>query len=426
MSRGSGCEGTSTTTIKPGRLDHVRSADRVISNWSSIAGTSRFATASFQRRDAASPEFYFPLRQMRCPHCTNNQLDYVVDGSTVYHPDYPYRTGVTKELSEYQIATADELIARYGLAGRSLVVDIGSNDGTLLKGFQRKSVKVLGVEPTDIALIARKDGIETVQAFFDEEVARQIISGYGHASLITASNVFAHMATLGDVVRGIQLLLAEDGVFVLENHYLVDVLLKAQYDTIYHEHIRTYTLTALVTLFELYGMTVFYAERVSRYGGNIRVHVSKDRRPVAASVGEIRKIEADLGLDKDGIYKEFRHKAFEFALEASRLRGRLQASRCQLRRQLVPRAREYALAFLDLGVDLIHYIAEQPHSLKLGLFSPGKHIPIVNNQRLIDEQPEFVVLLAWHYAQPIAEQLRARGLKSKFIQPLPECRVLDI
>jgi len=412
--------------VKPGRLDHCQICGSGNLELVLDCGHQPLCDSLIPQSRLCEPELYFPLRQMRCPNCTNNQLDYVVDGSTVYHPDYPYRTGVTMELSEYQFATAAELVARYDLAGRSFVVDIGSNDGTLLKGFRSKGVKVLGVEPTDIALIARKDAIETVQAFFDEEVARQIISNYGHASLITASNVFAHMATLGDVVRGIRLLLADNGVFVLENHYLVDVLLKAQYDTIYHEHIRTYTLTALVTLFELHGMTVFHAERVSRYGGNIRVHVSKDRRPVASSVGEIRKIEADLGLEKDDIYAEFRRRVFD-----SRLKLQGFAFDCKRRGtrfvgNSFPGRANTLLHFCNLGVDLVPYIAEQAHSLKLGLFSPGKHIPIVNNQRLIEEQPEFVVLLAWHYAQPIAEQLRARGLKSKFIQPLPECRVLDI
>lgn len=412
--------------VKPGRLDHCqvcgsRNLELVLD-----CGHQPLCDSLIPPVRLGEPELYFPLRQMRCPKCTNNQLDYIVDGTTVYHPDYPYRTGVTKELSAYQFATAEELIGRYGLTNRSLVVDIGSNDGTLLKGFQRKGVAVLGVEPTDIALIARKDGVDTIQAFFDEEIARQAISSYGHASLITASNVFAHMATLGDVVRGIQLLLADDGVFVLENHYLVDVLLKAQYDTIYHEHIRTYSVGALVKLFELHGMTVFHAERVSRYGGNIRVHVSKDRRSVASSVGELLKMEADLGLDKEGIYTEFRRKVFEsrlklqgFAVDANRRNASFVGNS-------FPGRANTLLHFCNLGIDLVPYIAEQPQSLKLGLYSPGKHIPIVNNQRLIDEQPEFVVLLAWHYAQPIAEQLRARGLKSKFIQPLPECRVLDI
>jgi SAM-dependent methyltransferase len=412
--------------VKTGRLDHCqicgsRNLELVID-----CGHQPLCDSLVPQSRLSEPETYFPLRQFRCPDCTNNQLDYIVDGSTVYHPEYPYRTGVTKELSSYQFAIADELTARYGLGSKSLVVDIGSNDGTLLKGFQKNGVAVVGVEPTDIALIARKDGVETVQAFFDENTAKQISSGHGRAAVITASNVFAHMAPLGDVVRGIRDLLADDGVFVLENHYLVDVLLKAQYDTIYHEHIRTYSLKSLVTLFGFYGMTIFHAERVSRYGGNIRAHVCKDGRPASASVGEILKMEAELGLGDDKIYAEFRRKSFESRMALQTLAVNAAREGKSFVGNSFPGRANTLLHFCGIGIDLMPYIAEQAHSLKLGLYAPGKHIPIVNNQRLIDEQPDYVVLLAWHYAQPIAEQLRARGLKSKLIQPLPECRVLDI
>ncbi len=372
------------------------------------------------------PEQYFPLRQYRCVHCTNNQLDYVVEGSTVYHPSYPYRTGVTRELSAYQAVFAKDVVDAYGLDGKSLVVDIGSNDGTLLKAFQQNGVAVQGVEPTNIALLAREDGVETLQGFFDENTARQIISARGHASVITASNVFAHMAPLGDVVRGIRTLLAEHGVFVLENHYLADVLTKAQYDTIYHEHIRTYSLKALVTLFELNGMKVFRAERVSRYGGNIRVHVAKDDRAVTPSVGEVLKFEDELGLGREAIYADFRRKAFESRLALQDLAVAAARKGASFVGNSFPGRANTLLHFCGIGRDLIPWIGEQATSLKLGLYTPGNHIPIVNNQRLIDEQPDFVVLLAWHYAEPIIEHMRGRGLKSKFIQPLPVCKVLDI
>lgn len=374
----------------------------------------------------AEPETYFPLRQFRCGLCTNNQLDYVVAGSVVYHPSYPYRTGVTRELASYQTTAATALKERYALGSRSLVVDIGSNDGTLLKGFQAHGIRVVGVEPTDIAKIAREDGVETIQEFFNEATARTIVSSQGHASVITASNVFAHMATLGDVVRGIRALLSDDGVFVLENHYLVDVLLKAQYDTIYHEHIRTYSLRALVTLFKQYQMTVFHAERVSRYGGNIRAHVCKDSRKVESSVADILNVESAMGLDSERPYQEFRDRVSahrvalqQFAFDAKR-EGRTFVGNS------FPGRANTLLHYCGIGRDLMPYVAEQPHSLKLGLFTPGNHIPVVNNQRLIDEQPDTVVLLAWHYAEPIAQQLRARGLRSKLITPLPECRELQV
>ena len=373
------------------------------------------------------PETYYPLRQLRCTKCTLNQLDYVVDGSTVYHQSYPYRTGVTRELAAYQELMAADLFARYRLSEASLVCDIGSNDGTLLKGFKQLGARVMGIEPTQIAELAIADGIDTIHSFFDEAVAREIVKEHGNAALVTASNVFAHMAPLGDVVRGIQALIGKDGVFVLENHYLVDVLNKAQYDTIYHEHIRTYSLKSLVTLFGFYGMDVFHAERVSRYGGNIRAHVCvRGSRPVEASVGEILGMESDLGLDKPQVYETFRNNVeatrdtlLEFAVTAKNKRQRFVGNSC-------PGRANTLLHYCGIGINLMPYLAEQPASLKKGLFSPGKHIPIVDNSILFEEQPDFVVLLAWHYADPIAADLRRRGLKSKLIVPLPECKILNV
>lgn len=372
------------------------------------------------------PEAYYPLRLFRCPSCTLTQLDYVVEGSTVYHRNYPYRTGITRELAEYQQTMANDLFRTYGLGPKSLVVDVGSNDGTLLGGFQRLGARVLGVEPTDIAKIAQAAGVETVQSFFNEKTARELRASHGPATLMTASNVFAHMASLGEVVRGIHALLDDDAVFVLENHYLVDVLQKAQYDTIYHEHIRTYSLKSLVTLFAYYGMNVIRAERVSRYGGNIRAHVTKNpHRPVDASVGALLAAEEALGLGDEPVYAEFRRKSVEsrtrlldLAVSAASKGLRFVGNSC-------PGRSNTLLHYCDIGTGLMPYIAEQPTSLKKGLYSPGKHIPVVDNSILFEEQPDYVVLLAWHYAEPIAADLRRRGLKSKLIQPLPECVVLD-
>ncbi len=372
-------------------------------------------------------ETYYPLRLLRCPICTLTQLDYVVEGSTVYHQNYPYRTGITNELKQYQIAMADELTQLYKLDAKDLVVDIGSNDGTLLSGFKQNGARVLGVEPTNIAKIAQESGVDTVQSFFNKSVALDIVADYGNASLITASNVFAHMAPLGDVIHGIYELLKKDGVFVLENHYLVDVLQKAQYDTIYHEHIRTYTLKSLVKLFSYYNMTVFHAERVSRYGGNIRVHVCKqDSHAIKPSVGNLLRMEEELGLDKEAIYENFRRQTYEsrnrlldYAVTAANKGQQFVGNSC-------PGRANTLLHYCDINTGLMPYIAEQPTSLKKGLYSPGKHIPVVDNSILFKDQPDYVVLLAWHYAEPIVADLRRRGLKSKLIQPLPTCTVLDI
>src|SRR5262249_12320186 len=161
-----------------------------------------------------------------------------------------YRSGITRELEVYQRAFAQEVVTQLGIAPGGLCVDIGSNDGTLLSGFKQLGMRALGVEPTNIAAIARaENGVETIQRFFDERLAREIVKDYDTAKIITATDVFAHMASLGEVMRGISALLDRDGVFVTESHYLLDVIEKLQFDTVYHEHIRTYSLKSLVTLF---------------------------------------------------------------------------------------------------------------------------------------------------------------------------------
>jgi hypothetical protein len=373
------------------------------------------------------PEVFYPLRQWRCPRCTLNQLDHVVDGSVVYAPEYPYRSGITAELRVYQEAFADSVIGKIGLEPGSLCVDIGSNDGTLLTGFRKKGMVALGVEPTNIAHIARSEnGIETIQSFFTEAVARDIVAERGHAKVVTTTNVFAHMAPLGEVMRGIAALLAHDGVFITESHYLLDVLHGAQYDTIYHEHIRTYSLKSLVTLVDFYGMEVFHVQRADRYGGNIRAYVArKGTRPMDPSVAALLAVESEAGLGDGAIYKAFadnahrtRDQLMEFAYWAKRNGHSFVGNSC-------PGRCSTLLNFCGMNTGLLPYLAEQPTSLKLGMYLPGLHQPIVENSILIREQPDFVLLLAWHYAKPIREQLRARGLRSKFVMPLPRFEVLE-
>ena len=256
-----------------------------------------------------SPRRIIPCDCISAPSSGLAQLDYVVDGKVVYHPDYPYRSGITKELEVYQRAFADSVVSELGVPEGSLCVDIGSNDGTLLSGFKRVGMRTLGVEPTNIARIAREEnGIETVQAFFTEQLAGELARDHGHAKVITMTNVFAHMAPLGEVMRGIRRLLdQDDGVFITESHYLLDVIEKNQFDTVYHEHIRTYSLRSLVALFAYYGLEVFDVRRADRYGGNIRAYgAPKGKRKIAPAVKELLDLEVSSGLFEKETYARFR------------------------------------------------------------------------------------------------------------------------
>lgn len=370
------------------------------------------------------PEPTYPLRLMRCPSCTLAQLDYVVPGNAVYHRKYPYRVGITPPLVDYLRRMSRTLVDSLGLGASDLVVDIGSNDGTLLSGFRDSGTRALGVEPTDIAAIARNDGIDTIQSFFDEDCARDIVALQGHASLVTATNVFAHMAPLGETVRGMKRLIGKDGIIVIENHYLLDVLQDLQFDTIYHEHIRTYSLRSLIVLFEQYGLDVFDAVRVPRYGGSIRIQVApKGRRKVQDTVSELLAQERDYGLDRAEVYSRFRAgvealKAKTMTFLSDRLAAgfRVVGNSC-------PGRCSTLINYYGIDRGMMPYIAEFPASLKKGLYLPGKHIPIVDNSILAEEQPDYVVMFAWHYRDEMIKNLRESGVRSHLVQPLPELRI---
>jgi hypothetical protein len=242
------------------------------------------------------------------------------------------------------------------------------------------------------------------------------------------TNVLAHMAPLGEVMRGIRALLdPKDGVFITESHYLLDVIEKNQFDTVYHEHIRTYSLRSLVALFAYYGLEVFDVRRADRYGGNIRAYAApKGKRKISPAVQELLDLEVRRGLFEKITYTRFRSRVEEQRDRLMTLSYQAHQSGLHLVGNSCPGRCSTLLNYYGMTRDQMPYIGEQPTSLKLGMYLPGKHIPVVNNQRLIDEQPDYVVLLAWHYGEPIVKQLRARGLKSKFVTPLPEFRVLDM
>jgi C-methyltransferase-like protein/putative zinc binding protein/methyltransferase family protein len=372
-------------------------------------------------------ETQYPLRLMICPDSGLAQLDYVIDGKIIYPPDYPYRAGISKPLREYQRTFADDILKRFSIAPASLCVDIGSNDGTLLTGFRRSGMNVLGVEPTNIARFAQAENqVDTIQNFFTETIAKDIVAQYGRAQIVTMTNVFAHMAPLGEVLRGLSWLLDRDGVFITESQYLLDVLEGNQFDGIYHEHIRTYSLKSLVTLFPYYDMEVFEVQRASRYGGNIRAYIGrKGMRQISPRVGELLWEEENKALFKPETWGKWRDRVQRnreqfmiLAYEAQRSGKRFVADSCPGRGAVL-------VNYYGLDHNLLPYIAQLPESEKVGRYLPGTHIPIVPNHIIVKEQPDYIVILAWHYGNYIMEQWRGKGVKSKFVLPIPEFRIVE-
>jgi hypothetical protein len=373
------------------------------------------------------PEIYYPLRINICPDSGLAQLDYVVEGQIIYPKEYPYRSGISEPLRIYQAAFADDIVKNFGVPAESLCVDIGSNDGILLTGFRRHKMRTLGVEPTNMAQIAiQENQIDTIQSFFTEELAKDIVAGNGRAKVVTMTNVFAHMAPLGEVMRGLCQLLAEDGIFITESQYLLDVLEDNQFDGFYHEHVRTYSLKSLVTLFPYYGLEVFDVQRASRYGGNIRAYVArKGTHPISPRVSELLDLEEQKGLFKPETWALFRErvaenreKFLELTYEAKRKSLRFVADSCPGRGAVL-------MNYYGIDKTLIPYIAQPPGSEKVGKLLPGTHTPVVDNKIILEEKPDYIVILAWHYGDFIMRNWRAKGIKAKFVLPIPKFRIVE-
>jgi hypothetical protein len=376
---------------------------------------------------ALEAEVIYPLVQVWCSKCSLNQLNYVCASEIMFGDDYSYKTGVTKELIVYQANMAAELVAEFGLSKENLVCDIGSNDGTLLKGFVKQGVKVIGVEPTDVADIANHNGISTLRMPFGEDAAKIIVDQQGKASLATATNVFAHVQSLGDFIRGLDIVLEDDGVFCFENHYLLDILKDSQFDTIYHEHLRTLSVSAIVNLFKQYNYTVIKVKKTLRYGGNIRVIVKKGTHKLSdTSVEEFLEKEKKIGLFKSGIYKKFNKHAVFIKMELLKLLIDLKEKNKSVIGYSLPARAVTLINYVGINSDLMPYLVEQPASLKLNRFVPGTHIPIISNKCLEEESPDYLVIFAWHLKDEIIAHLRDRGLKGKCIIPLPSVKIIEL
>src|SRR5665213_1179360 len=218
---------------------------------------------------------WFPTTLLHCPNCELVQLGLAVDPVIIFPPEYPYTSGTTKLLRDNFAELQRESAAMLGLGSDDLVVDIGSNDGTLLSNFKAAGIRVLGIEPTDVGNIANSRGIPTIKRYFGVETAREVKRDHGAARVVTAANCFAHMEDVHSIVDGIVEMLGPDGVFISESHYLIGLLDTLQYDTVYHEHLRYYSVASLKHLLEMHDLEVFHARPIPSHGGSIRVYAAR-------------------------------------------------------------------------------------------------------------------------------------------------------
>jgi hypothetical protein len=367
---------------------------------------------------------WFPTTLLHCRNCELVQLGLAVDPVIIFPPEYPYTSGTTKLLRDNFADLQRESAAMLGLGEQDLVIDIGSNDGTLLSNFQKGGQRVLGIEPTDVGDIANERGIPTIKRYFGPEVAREVKREYGPASMVTAANCFAHIEDVHAIVDGVVEMLKDDGVFVTESHYLIPLLETLQYDTIYHEHLRYYSLTSLKHLFEMHGLEVFHARPIPSHGGSIRVYAARHgahtvqdtvRRMLSAEPrGEVM-VKRLAGFRRDVILSKLRLLSMlrELKEKGARVAGISAPSRAST-----------LVNYVGLDEGLIDYVCEIPGSLKIGKCMPGTQIPVVDETKLYSDQPDCAVIFSWHIADELAPKLKAKGFRGQLITPLPVPRVL--
>ena len=368
----------------------------------------------------------YPLDLYLCLDCGHVQNLDIVDPETLFR-DYLFLTSASGGLVEHFRGYAAEVISHFGIRPGSLVVEIGSNDGSLLRFFKDRGMKVLGVDPArEVARQATQGGVPTLPEFFGSAVASSIRAEHGPASVIAANNVFAHADDLADIVNGVRDLLADDGIFVFEVSYLVEIIDKFLFDTVYHEHVSYHSISPLARFFERLGMQLFDVQRIASKGGSIRGFAQRragGKRTQTAAVHELIALEQRRGLGSLEPYRAFegrinvRKKALLDLLDKEVAKGALIAG------YGASTTTTTLMWHFELTRKLAFLADDNPH--KHGLFSPGAHIPVVPSGELYVRRPDYVIVLAWIYAEPIIRR-HQRFLEEggKFIIPLPELKVV--
>lgn len=370
-------------------------------------------------------EDWFPAEMLRCPKCTLVQLGYTADPTLIFPPEYPYTSGTTRILRENFADLYQNANALIGLKPEHFIIDIGSNDGTLLKNFKEGGHKVLGVEPSLTAKLAEEAGVPTLMTFFGTEATDTVLKSHGQADVITAANVFAHILEPNSVTPNIARLLSDDGVFISESHYLLDLIQTLQYDTIYHEHLRYYSLQSIKFLLLKHGFTVFKVQRIPTHGGGIRVYATRNKKYKSdGSVEALLREEEKAGLMGTDWVKPFREGILRSKLELYRLFADITAKGQKVYGISAPSRASTLVNYVGLDDGLISCVMEIKGSKKIGKFMPGRNIPVLEESKLYTDQPPYALLLSWHIAEELMKNLKKRGYKGDFIIPLPTPRVV--
>ncbi len=371
------------------------------------------------------PQPSYPIDLHMCRKCGLAQIIDVIDPQILYG-EYIYVTASSLGLSEHFRGYADSVTDRCRLSPGSLVVDIGSNDGTLLRRFQERGMRVMGVEPAaHIATQATASGINTIDKFFTPDLAKQMVTEYGHAKVVTANNVFANIDDLISWVNAVNELLAADGVFVFESYYLADLVKNMVFDFIYHEHLSAFSVKPIQALFERVGLELAAVQRVPTKGGSLRYFVQRPGGPLAkdGSVDKMQALEDSMGLYRKETFSAFADKIDGLKEKTRKFLARAKSEGKSIAGFGASITGTTLIYHFEIGEYLEYLVDDNP--AKQGRYSPGLHLPVLPSMALLERKPDYVVVLAWRYAEPFIKKNHAYlDSGGCFVIPVPEFKVV--
>jgi len=389
-------------------------------------GRQPLANALPDSPKAFAEELRFPLEVCLCTDCGLIQLIDVVDPEILFG-QYLYLTGMSATMEAHHREHADSVIARLGLGRRDLVVDVASNDGSLLLAYQRRGHKTLGVEPAaNVAEVARGRGIDTACVFFDPATARSLVDEHGHAAAVFANNVLAHVDDPRGFLEGLAIVAGDEGTVVVEVPYVRHLLDRFEYDTVYHEHLSYFSVTALAHLYATAGMRILGVERRPIHGGSLRIWARRDAHREGHDPSLEREVQGErtLGLADLGSLRNFAREVREHREALREMLLGLRSDGRTVAAYGAPAKGSTLLNYCDVGADVLDFTVDK-NPLKVGRYLPGVHIPILHVDQVLARQPDHLLILPWNLEAEIRAQEQEYAVRGgRFVIPIPTPHVI--